>query len=97
MSFCISRVIYDDRPGNKKTYQYELIRLQPINLVFAQNSTFCACVDGLGGIENMPTNSENIFFVNSLCINKPDNRRISYKSCLVFFATLIHMFSPPPI
>ena len=43
----LSCVIYDDRPGNKKTYQYELIRLQPINLVFAQNSTFCARVGGV--------------------------------------------------
>ena len=70
----LSCVIYDDRPGNKKTYQYELIRQTP-----AHKSCFCskfnflrlrwrACV---GGIEKMPQTvktASNIFFVDSLCI-----------------------------
>ena len=81
--------------GNKKTYQYELIRLQPINLVFAQNSTFCACVGRvlLKTCPQMLETDSNTYFVNSLSLH--DKQAWQCEDILqimsVFFATLIHV------
>ena len=74
MNFCISCVIYDDRPGNKKLINMNWSdRRQHINLVFAQNSTFCACAGVcvwvvLKRCHKQWKLPQIYFFVDSLCI-----------------------------